>query len=268
MGPEALTRALEKIAAGPTLEGANPEPAAIRTNLRALLSELGIEPAEQVARFSDGAAPAAADHSRQLEGARADATIAPRGVGYGETSTADRLQHTFSSYCDAIANRDPVAAKGLVDENTVRTYGGYLDLARQADRAELTQQPPFAQMMALLLRATFSSTELNALDGRQLIGELAQRGLLGGSAGGELTGVESKGKKASAQLGEARLDFALENGDWKLDLTGLGAQLEQAFATVAARENISVQEAMELVTLATVQQQNPTAALQWNPAPA
>ncbi len=156
----------------------------------------------------------------------------------------------YENYFDALRRADGPTAAQLVDTRTAVYYTSMLELARNADSAQVAGLDMMDKLTVLGMRMRGSPEQLRGMDGRDAIALAVDAGMMGsnGIEGLELGAVTVEGDKARAPLTmhgfptPAVFEFHREQGEWRIDLTSLFNISRMAFGQMAGGAGKSEQE--------------------------
>ncbi len=137
----------------------------------------------------------------------------------------DAIQNTFSQYRKALLDGDGAKAAELVDSRTVTWYSEILTKALEMPREKFPQLDFMAKFMVLRLRHEFNKSELEKMNGRELIKIGVENGWISKAAVSnveKLATIRVDTFRAAASIPEypdaPAFYFLNESGQWKLAL--------------------------------------------------
>jgi hypothetical protein len=178
-------------------------------------------------------------------------TFSPAAGAAGE---ADAVRQSFQALKTALLQDRGEEAARLVSRSTLALSDKARDLALYGSQAELEAQPTALLTAALSLRQSIGAQKLSSMPGRTLVVYVVDTNLTrdGPVANIDLGGVRVDQESAIADLVSdqpfpvSQLQFAKEDGLWKLDLTDIayGQTALDRFVAAMAPNNTAVQQSM------------------------
>ena len=172
----------------------------------------------------------------------------------GAAGEADAVRQSFQALKTALLQDRGDDAARLVSRSTLALSDKARDLALYGSQAELESQPTAILAAALSLRQSIGPQKLRSLPPHDLVAYVVDTNLTrdGPVAGIDLGGVRVDQASAIADVVSDRpfpvsqLQFAKEEGFWKLDLTDIayGQTALDKFVAALAPNNSAVQQSM------------------------
>lgn len=156
-------------------------------------------------------------------------------AGYAQNDTIG-IRDCFTGYKTAILNDQGEEAVRYVDSRTIRYYTQMLSLTRTADSATIAGLSFLDKLMVLSVRHRTTKTELEPMDGEDLLVYAINHGMVGknGVVQNDIGTVTIDESFATGQLvhkGQPtplKFHFYKEQEQWKLNLTALFPMAETA----------------------------------------
>ena len=161
-------------------------------------------------------------------------------------SAEAEVRELIGAFYTATASRDGAECARLVTQSTLDTFDRFRTWALSASAAEIAVMPAGTRMMIATLRHRYGVERLIAYDAHALFAATVVDGLSGGGIDptgvGEIQveGYRAVGFPASpTEPVLSRLEFRLEQGAWKWDMTAFYPLIDNMLALVASRRGIS-----------------------------
>ena len=164
------------------------------------------------------------------------AVVAIAAPSLAQDSGAD-VRLAFERYRASVLAGDGPGAVGAVSASTVAYYGRTVDLALDADSADVAALPFMDQVMALTLRHRLTPTVLRGLDGAAALRVGVEKGWvdMDSMEGMDIGEVDIEGDLAIGELvmrgerlEEVWLRFEREGGKWRVDMTSMMEMVSSA----------------------------------------
>ena len=169
------------------------------------------------------------------------ALVSACGGGGSSPAETEAASTAWSTYRSAILAKDGETAVDRLSGDTIDYYEEVRVLALTANKQLLALRPMVDRLNVVTMRVTFTSEELEGLNGAGLVEQAVARGLIGadGTTRTELRRVKVAGNAASGDLVAPNgrtggtLDFRKEDGIWKVHLLTLIRSVDGALRNAA-----------------------------------